>query len=637
MPRINVLPGHVAQLIAAGEVVERPASVMKELIENAIDAGATVITVEIQNGGTTYIRVTDNGCGIEREDIPKVFLSHATSKLAREEDLGAIATLGFRGEAMASIASVARVELLTCPQGADLGTRYVIEGGEETACDEAGCPRGTTVVVRDLFYNTPARMKFLKKDVTEGNAVASVVERVALSHAEISFRFVRDGKQVLLTPGDGKLKNTVYAVCGAAFAKSLLPVEYELDQIRVTGFISHPQNCRSNRSMQYFFINSRLVQSRTCMAAIEQSYKNSVMVGKFPACILNLELDVRMVDVNVHPAKTEVRFTNDKPVFNAVYYACKNALQGDDSRKEAHLPQPPEAKEQHIRVEGALRPSADKPYPNRPVSGDQQSLGVAAPSGTQTVMPQVRSDSIRKILDEIEREKQTPRDRRLDVVYEDDTGAQDKDAPPLAGTGVAQGTESGDSASVEPPEFRYIGEAFSTYIILELEKELYFIDKHAAHERILFEQLKREGVQGTQTFLAPEPVRLSTAEYDILVRNLDLLRAAGFEAEDFGSNTILVRACPTLLKQADMADIMGEVAGKLLEGKTDVTPERLDWIYCSMSCRGAVKAGDKNSDYELELFARQLLSMPDIKYCPHGRPILFKLGRGEIEKQFGRI
>ncbi|MDD7615239.1 MAG: DNA mismatch repair endonuclease MutL, partial [Clostridiaceae bacterium] len=339
MPNINVLPKHIAELIAAGEVVERPSSIVKEIMENAIDAGADKITLEIKRGGITYIRITDNGCGIDRDNIRKAFISHATSKISTADDLNAICTLGFRGEALASIAAVSRVEVMTRGEGEEVGTRYCIEGGEETLLDDAGCPKGTTLIVRDLFYNTPARMKFLKKDVSEGNAVAAVVDRIALSHPEVSIRFIRDSKDVLFTSGDGKLENAIYKTLGKDFSSTLIPCDYELEGVRVSGFISKPFNARPNRMMQYFFLNDRFIKTRTGMVALEEAYKNSIMVGKFPACVLNIHIAPGAVDVNVHPSKTEVRFANEKLIFNAVYYCAKSALQQGDTRVQANFKQ----------------------------------------------------------------------------------------------------------------------------------------------------------------------------------------------------------------------------------------------------------------------------------------------------------
>lgn len=650
MSKINVLPKEVFQLIAAGEVVERPSSVIKEMIENSIDAGATSITVEIKNGGVTYMRITDNGSGIEKEDVPKVFISHATSKIADRDDLASIGTLGFRGEAMASIASVARVELLTKTKGESAGVRYVIQGGEETAFSEAGCPVGTTIVVRDLFYNTPARMKFLKKDVTEANAVSAVVDRIALSHPDISFRFIRDGKQTLLTPGDDSLLNTIYAVCGRDFAAGLLPVHYTLNGVTVDGYITKPTASRGNRAMQYFYINGRLVQSRTCFAAIEQSYKNTIMVGRFPACVLNLTIDPSLVDVNVHPAKTEVRFTNEKIIFDNVLYACKNALEQDASRKEASFSQKLQLQpKDYLKKEAPpeqtsfvqAKPRADF-WQNPPAAMVQSPSDTQADTvhsarpvyhkGKSSVAPltEKTKNLVREMLEQARSAAEELEQQKTEAAVIAPVVTEQNELPKDSG-GVVR------TQTPVPPEFRLIGEAFKTYIMVEIENDLYLIDKHAAHERILFEQLKKEGSQGSQVLMVPATVRLSKEEYSILLLNLDLLEEAGFAVEDFGEGTVIVRECPSMLGDTDTQAVITEIAGKLLSGKTDILPEKMDWIYHSMSCRGAVKAGDRTSEFEMQRFVEQLLSMPDIKFCPHGRPVMIRISQYEIEKQFGRV
>lgn len=653
MSKINLLPKEVFQLIAAGEVVERPSSVIKEMIENAIDAGATAITVEIKNGGITYMRITDNGSGIEREDVPKVFISHATSKIASQDDLTAIGTLGFRGEAMASIASVARVELLTKTRAAHSGIRYAIQGGEESALEDAGCPDGTTIVVRDLFYNTPARMKFLKKDVTEANAAAAVTDRIALSHPEISFRFIRDGKQTLVTPGDADLLHTIYAVCGRDFSAGLLPVQYTLNGVTVTGYLTKPTACRGNRSMQYFYINGRLVQSRTCFAAIEQSYKNTIMVGRFPACVLNLALDPALIDVNVHPAKTEVRFTSEKMIFDSVLYACKTALEQDTSRKEVSFPS-----QKTVRAPDFYN---KKPSPEQTVfdnaprpKGDFWQTGAAqpaVPAQRAVAQPDSTVHSSHPVYNKDQAKKESPaftekaRSLVRDMLEQAHLAAEELEknkieagviAPDMPVREQEEPPSSAPEVPGQTPEFRLIGEAFKTYIIIEIGRDLYLIDKHAAHERILFEKLRQEGSQGSQVLLMPVTVRLSKEEYSILLQNLELLEEAGFSAEDFGEGNLIVRACPSMLGDAEIAGVITEIAGKLLSGKTDILPEKLDWIYHSMSCRSAVKAGDHTSEYEMQKFVEQLLSMPEIRFCPHGRPVMIKMTKYEIEKQFGR-
>ena len=634
MPQINILPKEVYQLIAAGEVVERPSSVVKEMIENSVDAGAKNITVEIKNGGSTYIRITDDGYGIARSEVKKVFISHATSKIKVSDDLDKIGTLGFRGEAMASISAVAKVQLLTRTPDEEIGTRYEIAGGQELDFSDAGCPVGTTIVVADIFFNTPARMKFLKKDVTEANAVAGVVERIAVSHPEISFRFIRDGKQTLITSGNGDLKSTIYSVFGREFANSLIPVDYEINNMRVSGFVTKPSMSRKSRGMQFFFINSRLVKSQTAMAALEQAYRNSIMVGKFPGCVLNIECNSSFVDVNVHPAKIEVRFANEKPVFELVYYGVKNAIEMLDTPKEAHFSAP---RSTQTTVNGKIdffKPKEEVPTQMqfKQESNPDDFWRVAAPDVLREKSPKteeeqnyVEESTTTAKLDLNKFTKSaTPNEQQASK--EPETQEQSEPLP-----------KQEKAESVEVPDFRLVGEIFKTYIIIEMDGDCYMIDKHAAHERMNFEELRASTQIASQVLLSPVAVRLSREEYNAVLSNLDLYSKCGFEIEDFGNSTVLVRECPSILDGEDVSGLVEETAAKLLDGKTDITPEQMDWIFHSTSCRAAVKAGDKTSPYEMELFVKKLLSNPNIRYCPHGRPVMIKLSKYDIEKQFGRI
>jgi DNA mismatch repair protein MutL len=627
LPEINILPKEVYQLIAAGEVVERPSSVVKEMIENSVDAGAKSITVEIKNGGSTYIRITDDGCGIAREQIKKVFLPHATSKIKYSDDLNSISTLGFRGEAMASIAAVSKVELLSRTKGEELGTRYEIAGGEEVELADAGCPEGTTIVVRDIFFNTPARMKFLKKDVTEGNAVQGIVDRMAISHPEISFRFILEGKQVLITSGNGNLKTTVYSVFGKEFASTLVDVDYSVNNMRVTGVVTKPHGARKSRAMEFFFINNRLVKCQTAMAALEQAYKNSVMVGKFPGCVLNIECDASFVDVNVHPAKIEVRFANERPVFELVYYGVKSAIETQDTPKEAHFTAP---KNPFVTQGGLLdvaQKEEEKPrqmeFRQKPAEDFWQVVSAPAKPKAEEVKAYTASlEETKKISDAIDFNASAPKLVHEDVAVPE---TEEKTAPPRE-----------EKPEAEIPDFKVVGEAFKTYIIVEIEGALYFIDKHAAHERMNYEALKASSEINSQVLLTPVAVKLSPEEYSVVCDNAELYAKCGFAIEDFGNSTVLVRECPSILGGEDIEDLIVETAGKLLDGKTDITPEQMDWIFHSTSCRAAVKAGDYTSPYERELFVKKLLSMPHIRYCPHGRPVMIKMSRYDIEKQFGR-
>ena len=643
MPNINVLPKHIAELIAAGEVVERPSSIVKEIMENAIDAGADKITLEIKRGGITYIRITDNGCGIDRDNIRKAFISHATSKISTADDLNAICTLGFRGEALASIAAVSRVEVMTRGEGEEVGTRYCIEGGEETLLDDAGCPKGTTLIVRDLFYNTPARMKFLKKDVSEGNAVAAVVDRIALSHPEVSVRFIRDSKDVLFTSGDGKLENAIYKTLGKDFASTLIPCDYELEGVRVSGFISKPFNARPNRMMQYFFLNDRFIKTRTGMVALEEAYKNSIMVGKFPACVLNIHIAPGAVDVNVHPSKTEVRFANEKLIFNAVYYCAKSALQQGDTRVQANfkqkvgrqfMPKPNEGRQIKI-YEQQLEQVKKESLPKEDFWGkttSEEFVKLSEPKKTEKI---TFNDSSEFSLKKDEEPDLIPVFKPVEEAKPPVIETVEEAVPEAKAEQPASEVEE---VKTEPEPYRVIGEAFKTYILVEQGKKLLIIDKHAAHERMLFEKLRaNNGEIETQMLLAPVTVTLSKEEYSAVLDNLELLDKAGYRVEDFGGGMVIVSECPTAVADADLAEVVMELAGYLVNNRRELIPEKLDWIYHSTACRAAIKAGDKTSEYELERFVEKLLNDPDIRYCPHGRPVLIEMSKYEIEKNFGRV
>lgn len=644
MPKINVLPKEVYSLIAAGEVVERPMSIVKEMIENSIDAGAKHITVEIKNGGTTYIRITDDGCGIAREDVKKVFISHATSKISTGSDLDSIATLGFRGEAMASIAAVAKVELLTKAENEETGVRYEIAGGEELDFSDAGCPQGTTVVVRDIFFNVPARMKFLKKDVTEGNSVQGIVERIAISNPDISFRFIREGRQAMITAGNGDLKSTIYSVYGSELSETLVPVEYHYLGMRLTGYVSRPHQSRKSRAMQFFFINGRLVDSRLAKAALEQAYKNLIMVGRFPACVLNIAMDTKLVDVNVHPAKIEVRFVNEKPIFDLIYYGVKTAVEQQDTVKEGKL-----SDNSISSVYGnQIKTNSSKiDFFKKEEKPNQLKFSSASPKTWSLASPKAQ---LRR---ETSEEENIKKDIREESVFDKPIEAKEKAEIkteqieiPVQNNAFSENTqpvtEEIDSSVIvdekdDAPVFRVVGEAFRTYIIVEIENDLYYIDKHAAHERMNFEKLKAESNISSQLLLMPVAVKLSAEEYSVITDNIPLLSKCGFEVEDFGNLSVIVRETPSMLDGSDIKDLILEIAEKLLRHKTDIEPDKMDWIFHSTACRSAVKGGDYTSEKERELFVEKLLSMPDIRYCPHGRPVMIKISRYELEKQFGRI
>lgn len=700
---INVLDKHIAELIAAGEVVERPSSVIKELVENSIDAGAKNITVEIKNGGTTFMRVADDGCGIYRDDIKKAFLRHATSKVKTANDLDMISTLGFRGEALASISAVSRLQVITKNENEEIGSCYEIEGGDEISLEEAGCPTGTTFVIRDLFYNIPARSKFLKKDVAEGNAVSALMDKIVLSHPEVAFTFIRDGKQVLRTFGDGKLLSAIYSVFGKDFANGLIPVDYTLDSVTVKGYISKPINSRPNRNMQNFFINGRFVKTRTGMAALEEAYKGSIMVGKFPSAVLQLTVPYEIIDVNVHPAKIEVRFINERPVFDAIYHAVKTALQQGDERKQIHFKEntafneikkvnpfnnaqavfakaenaPAEKPIKPIeRIEPVLKNSEPKPYnpfdeldlkdeKPKPVSIDNLKMSdssnpfdiyskqaIKRNSELENKKAEFSKQRLEKaeqlILKATQQEESLPKQE----ITVDDLTAESTETPieteiskeevkPLKEISENK-TDNNDALTELPKEqtkLRFLGEAFNTYIIVEKnDNEVLIIDKHAAHERIIYEKLKADsGSANVQYLLTPITVTLDKIDYDAAVSNLDMFAKCSFDVEDFGNGTLLVRSAPQYLAATEIADCITEMSGYIASGKKDIYTEKMDWFYHNVSCRSAIKAGNKSTVQELMDIAWTLEKNPQIKYCPHGRPICIVMTKYEIEKQFGRL
>ena len=699
MAVIHVLDQHTAELIAAGEVVERPASAVKELVENAIDAGATQVTVSIERGGVSLIQVSDNGSGIEAEYIATAFIRHATSKIRTEADLDHICTLGFRGEALASIASVARVEVLTRTEQDEFACRYRIEGGTERGMEADARPVGTTITVRDLFYNTPARMKFLKKDSSEGTYVADAVSRAALSHPEVAVKFIREGKTQFQTPGDGTLRSAAYGVLGREFSKSLLEVDGTVGLYRVHGLVTPPSACRASRGMQHFYINGRYVKNSTMMAALENAYKGTLMQGRFPGCVLMLEMPPELVDVNVHPAKTEVRFAREKDVFDAVYSAVKSVvlLPASGERRFQFADST-----EKIPADGAKETRAAVPsspaVPARPNEPVPSVMHPAAPAAQEVPMRQPGSQAPAAMPGEADRDvwKSLPsepetegilrsapmqltksyrpaREEMLDIAptedevphlqqsapaeekpHEEPGGRMDDQqapAAPLAKTAVAEaGEKAADSVempaaqqlALEPePEIeplRYVGEVFKTYIITQRGEEMCLIDQHAAHERLIYEELaKNYGNVPSQMLLMPVPVQLNAEEKNALLGNLDLLRDAGVELDDFGGNTVMIRAVPADVQADDVEELAIELAAKLAKGAKDALSEKTEWVLHSISCRAAMKAGDKTRPEGLLRLAEQIMAGKVPPFCPHGRPIVLKLTRKELEKQFGRL
>lgn len=657
MAVINVLSKEISELIAAGEVIERPSSVIKELVENSIDSGARHITVEIKNGGTTYMRVTDDGCGMSYDDVPKAFLRHATSKISEKDDLDNIMTLGFRGEALASVAAVARVELMTKQSDETYGTLYNIEGSVETLHDRGGCPDGTTIIIRDLFYNVPARRKFMKKDVTEANAVSQILQKITMSHPDIAFRFIRDNRTEFSSSGDGELFSAVYAVYGRDFARDLINVDYEYEGIRVSGFTVKPLYSKTNRAFQNFFVNGRYVKSKLCSAALENAYTNMIMTGKFPACVMLIDLPPATMDVNIHPAKAEVRFTNEKAVSDAVYYAVKNALMAGGLLYEFELKprvdwtQKPPEEDKSVQQEFMFTPVEDIEKTEKILTAAKrieeavlaaQQAGVVE-SGTE-IRPAVAVEE-KPSVDTIKEEKAPVQ-----------TAAKSEEVPaePVSGFSYINSKSFMKPETVVPPEektvpekqsewtekpkIRVIGEAFGVYIIAETEdKTMLMIDKHAAHERIIFEQLKsRNCRQYSQMLMTGIRVLLTADEFSAMETNAELLEDMGFVFDFTERPCVVAKAVPTFIMEQDMEEIISEIADNLRLHRQNPQSRVLDDMLHSVACKAAIRGNDKNDITELQALAEQVYGDEKIRHCPHGRPVIFTMSKSSIERQFGR-
>lgn len=660
MPKIIQLPTHIANLIAAGEVVERPASVVKELLENAVDAGAKKITVEIRDGGMTFLRVTDDGCGMSPEDAKTAFLRHATSKLRTAEELASIGTMGFRGEALAAIASVSRIDLLTKTAGSLSGVSIHLEGGVITDETEAGCPDGTTIIIRDLFYNTPARMKFMKSDTIEGSRVFSAVQLQALAHPECAIRFLRDGKETLTTPGTGELAGAMYCVYGRDCAK-MVPLDTRWEGYHLTGFVSKPTDARPSRNNQTFFVNDRPVRSKLLVAALEEAYRNRIMVGKFPACVLHLSLPASAVDVNVHPAKTEVKFLSDKAAFDCVHYGVLSVLNRVSDRPEVRFTQDHTSAAQAVQTppekatpsKGTPAPASPKPDFFRTMQPEQfkafASAMKDAPRPNEKAAAAVAAKLPESAALPLRENVLLPRSAPV-TPFPEPAAAQPfplpkEPVPAPASAGkqeiqpepVSREMEQTSIPLPESPSWRIVGELYRSYILVEQGDEAYFIDKHAAHERILFEKLKanQESITG-QMLLTPLSVRLAPAAAGELLANLPLLAELGFEVEEFGDSTLLVRQIPMDLTPDDGAETLESLAAGLLDGKRDTPDNVRDTMLHTVACKAAIKAGWKSDPRELSALVEQVMGREDLKYCPHGRPICISLSKKQLEKQFKR-
>ena len=650
MPKIIQLSTHIANLIAAGEVVERPASVAKELLENAVDAGASKVTIEMKDGGMTFLRVTDNGCGMSAEDARTAFLRHATSKLRTAEDLAAIATCGFRGEALAAIASVSRIDLMTKTPASIEGVSLRLEAGQIVEETEAGCPDGTTIIVRDLFYNTPARMKFMKSDTVEGSRVTAAVQMQALAHPSVAFKLIKDGKEVLSTPGTGKLEAAVYCVYGRECAR-MAKVESRWEQYSLSGFVSKPTDSRPSRNLQTFFVNGRPVKSKLLIAALEEAYRNQMMVGKFPACVLHLNLPANMVDVNVHPAKTEVKFLNEKAVFDCVHYGVLGALNKTPDRPDVQFKKPQTTvastpvvtatKPVETPAKPAAAPAKKDPFFRTMTTEEYKTFSAALEKA-----PQPKRETAVATAAKVERTVSLPvREQvavpaaKLPPMYKPQPKPEVKPEPKPEPTPEPPQEEMEQTVLDMPAEieWRMVGELYNSYIIVEQGDEAFLIDKHAAHERILFEKLKANQEKiSSQSLLTPISVRLSPAAAGELLANKEMLEELGFEIDEFGENTVLLRQIPMDLSTDAAQEAVEQMAADLLNGRREKKTTVRDEILHTVACKAAIKAGWKNDEAELLALVRQVMAREDLKYCPHGRPICITLSTKQLEKQFKR-
>ncbi len=656
---INVLDKQTANLIAAGEVVERPSSAIKEMLENCADAGATSITVEIKNGGTSFIRVTDNGCGIQREDVPKCILRHATSKIKTGADLEAIGTFGFRGEALAAIAAVSRVRILTKSDKEDVGTLFECDFGEQITLEDAGCPQGTTITVENIFENVPARRKFLKKDSTEALSVAAVCEKFALSRSEIALTLISNNEIKIQTPGDGELRSAVYAAIGREFASVLFPVDYEYHGVRIHGYIAKPEFSRPNRNMQNFFVNNRYIRSRTMMAALEEGFRGFCPTGKFPACVIFCDIDLRLVDVNVHPAKLEIKFSDERRVFDAIYFAVKNSLSqavtfsgfSNDVEAFPEIEKKQEPVTAENKKEASIENSAEKePYkaPSTPP------LYVEPVNFKQTVdIPLFPTE--RKIT---EQKKEEVLDFLKDIYYQP-SPSKDTTEPKneikiteISDTVLPEVTPVDVQKTIPVEVFKqeeiisekklqkpiYIGEVFNTYILAQNGQSLYLIDKHASHERIIYEKLKKPDHENSaQYLLEPINVVLTPKEVEAAIENKEYFEKIGFDFDEFGANTVIIRSIPTPITKSDAGDVFTFLAGKLAEGNSRSAGEIFDRALFTAACRAAIKAGDRHTDIDNKYILDEIFGNEAVLYCPHGRPVIYEFTKNKLDKMFDRL
>lgn len=643
MPEIQILSPHLADLIAAGEVVERPASVVKELVENAFDAGARAVTVELRGGGATYLRVTDDGCGMAPEDAGIAFLRHATSKLHDEQGLEAIGTMGFRGEALAAISAVSHITLTTRQRGAAAGTHMTLDAGDIQDMYETGCPEGTTMIVRDLFFNTPARRKFLKSDRAEGAACATAALRCALGRPDVSVRCIRDGEEIFFSPGDNKLDSCVYSLLGRDLAMSLLPCAGEADGVRVHGFISSPAAGRGSRAQQYFFCNGRWIKSAALQAALEQAYRNTLLVGRFPACVLYVELSCAAVDVNVHPAKTEVKFTHERAVFDAVYYGARAALEAEKEPvatlpKTAAKPEPAPKADPFVPAAPKAAPAAAQhpPAPAAPTFAPARTYAPAAPAEEAVAFRSPTASAFAAPCVTPAPVFTAPARPAPGTLPEPVVPVAQPAQTAIEPEPVIPSPLERAAPPAEPPA-RLIGEAMHTYILVEKGETLILIDKHAAHERINFDRLRQSPADiPSQTLLEPLPFTPDASDADVLQQYGDVLAELGFTLEPFGRNDYILRGVPAQLDAADALPALEEICAQLRHGVRMDAQSVRDEVLKTVACKAAIKAGWQTEPEELLRLADAVCA-GEVRYCPHGRPVAVTLTRRELDKLFKRI
>lgn len=669
---INILPKQISELISAGEVIERPISVIKEVVENSIDAHSTRITVEIKEGGKSYMRITDDGVGISKEDVPKAFIRFATSKISTKEDLDKIMTLGFRGEALASVSAVSKVEVFTKLKNEPLGTHYKIEGSVETLNESTGCPDGTTITVRNLFYNVPVRAKFLKRDVVESNAISSIMKKLAVSHPDIAFTFIRDGRTEFSTYGDNDQFSTVYSIYGKTFAKDLTPVEYVEGKVSVSGYTVKPLYAKSNRQYQIFFVNGRAVKSDILSTALEEAYSSLVMTGKFPVCILKLSIPPENVDVNIHPTKAEVRFSNENEVFNAVFFSVKNALMQSGLMYDFDFEKTKNSKinssEKTIKQETYVQPN----LPNMDLLTNQEVINDNEEKNpfifnaddedndfkfiddiedtpndfifnqdvtTQTVQLNDENKNLDKYVSSIKQDT-SKKIQNLNDVTKVETPKVDlpkkvEDKISLKNVGVV--TKPSFYKKSKDIQVKLIGEAFKNYIMVEYNGDIIIIDKHAGHERIIYEKLKSQSAYtDRQMLLEPIMVLLSDEQMVALEDNTLLMLSLGFQFGFSKKPYVSVLSIPEILKMEDVESSVVEIADNILHHKKEPQTYIIDEIIHSLACKSAIRSNDKTSDEEMISLAKQIISNDKIRHCPHGRPVMFVMSKNDLEKQFKR-